>query len=229
MGLEDLGDGMKVLFIGNSLTEFNDLPKMVQTVGEAAGHEISVRSVTFGNYSLEDHWNSGEAERTIRAADWDVVVLQQGPSSLPENQIHLEEWTRTFDQVIREKGGRTALYMVWPEASRREAFDAVSRAYTKAAESVGGMLFPVGEAWRAAWARDPELALYGSDGFHPSRLGSTLGALVIYQQLFNESPVDLPSTLVPSTPGLPTINIAGDLAPLLQEAAALANAQFGRR
>lgn len=36
LGLEDLGEGMKVLFIGNSLTEFNNLPQMVQIVGEAA-------------------------------------------------------------------------------------------------------------------------------------------------------------------------------------------------
>lgn len=229
LGLDDLGDGKKVLFIGNSLTEFNDLPRMVQTIGEAAGHEISVRSITFGNFSLEDHWASGEAVRAIRRAEWDVVVLQQGPSSLPLNQAHLEEWTGTFNQVIVEQGARTALYMVWPESTRQNAFDAVSEAYTNAAESVEGMLFPVGEAWRAAWARDPQLPLYGSDGFHPSELGSTLGALVIYQQLFNESPVGLPATMVPSTPGLPTVIVEPDLAPLLQESAAQANAMFGRR
>lgn len=127
----------------------------------------------------------------IRAADWDVVVLQQGPSSLALNKLHLREWSEEFNTVIREQGARPALYMVWPEATQPATFNAVSDAYTKAAEAVDGMLFPVGEAWRAAWSRDPNLELYWNDGFHPSELGSALGALVIFQQLFHESPVGL--------------------------------------
>jgi hypothetical protein len=42
---------------------------------------------------------------------------------------------------------------------------------------------PAGEAWRAAWRRDPELPLYDRDGFHPSRLGSCLAALAVYQAI----------------------------------------------
>ena len=228
-GLGELGDGMKVLFIGNSLTAFNDLPRMVQIVGESAGFEIACRSVTVGNYSLEDHWKAGEGLEAIRSADWDVVVLQQGPSSLALNKIHLREWTRTFDAAIREQGARTALYMVWPEATRQAAFDAVSDSYTQAADAVGGMLFPVGEAWRAAWDRDPDLELYWNDGFHPSELGSALGALVIFQQIFHVSPVGLPAVMTATTQGLPSLSIPAELAPLLQEAAAQANAEFGRR
>ena len=228
LGLEDLGEGMKVLFIGNSLTEFNNLPQMVQIVGEAAGYEIAVRSVTKGSYSLEEHWSEGAAVEAIRAADWDVVVLQQGPSSLALNKLLLRDWSEEFNTVIREQGARPALYMVWPEATRPATFDAVSAAYSNAAEAVEGMLFPVGEAWRAAWNRDPNLDLYWNDGFHPSELGSALGALVIFQQLFDESPVGLPSLMVPTTPGLPSLNLPLGLATLLQEAAAQANAEFGR-
>lgn len=227
-GLGDLGDGMKVLFIGNSLTYSNELPQMVQIVAEAAGREIAVRSYAIGDYSLEDHWERGNALEMIQAADWDVVVLQQGPSSLGLSKLQLKESAQKFDTVIRAQGARPALYMVWPEMSRPAAFDAVSDAYSRAAEAVDGILFPVGEAWRAAWTRDPQLALYGPDGFHPSALGSALGALVIFQQLFHESPVGLPSRLVPSTKGLPTLTIPEHLNTLLQEAAAQANAEFGR-
>jgi len=228
-GLADLGDGMKVLFIGNSLTYTNDLPAMVQVIGEATGHEVAVRSVTIGNYSLEDHWNEGQARVAIEGADWDVVVLQQGPSSLALHKLMLKEWTRQFDNVIRAQGARPALFMVWPDASRPAAFEAVTDAYTKAADAVGGMLFPVGEAWRAAWRRDPELGFYGPDGFHPTELGSMLAALVIYQQLFDESPVGLPAEFVPTSKKLPTLTIPAHLNTLLQEAAAQANAEFGRR
>jgi hypothetical protein len=225
----DLGEGMKVLFIGNSLTAFNNLPERVQIISEAAGHEVAVRSVIGMGYSLEDHWKKGQAVKAIRSAKWDVVVLQQGPSSLALNQVHLREWTSRFDAVIREQSARPALYMVWPEAARPGSFDAVSEAYTKAAEVVRGMLFPVGEAWRAAWSKDPTLELYSGDGFHPSKLGSNLAALVIFQQLFRESPVGLPHRLVPTTKGLPALTMPSELAPILQEAADEANAAFGIR
>ena len=56
--------------------------------------------------------------------------------------------------------------------------------------------FRRGEAWRAAWRRDPGLELFGTDGFHPTELGSYLVALVMYQQLTGRSPEGLPS---PST------------------------------
>lgn len=228
-GIESLGDGLKVLMIGNSLTWYNDLPGMVQTVGEAAGKDISVRAVAKSNYALEDHWNDGGALEAIESADWDVVVLQQGPSSLALNRIHLREWSERFDTVIRGIGARPALYMVWPEFARLNAWDAVTQSYAGAAEAVDGMLFPVGEAWRLAWARNEGLDLYSTDGFHPSSLGSALGALVIFQALFDQSAIGLPAVLKPKTKGLPTIRLSEEEARILQEAAAEANERFGRR
>jgi hypothetical protein len=210
----------RVLFIGNSLTEANGLPAMVETLSrQGGGTPFSTASVVFGGFSLEDHWNQGTAQRRIAEGGWSIVVLQQGPSSLPESQVALREWTIRFDSVIRASGARTALYMVWPESNRRDAFDAVSRAYARAAEDVNGMLFPVGEAWRGAWRRDPDVPLYGPDGFHPTPTATYLAALVVYQQISGRSPVGLPaSTEMPASRAL-----------LLQEAAVEANAQFGRR
>ena len=209
----------RVLFIGNSLTQANDLPAMVETLSRQAGTPVDTATVAVGGFSLEDHWNQGTAQRRIADGGWSIVVLQQGPSSLPENQANLRDWTARFDTVIRASGARTALYMVWPESNRREAFDAVSGSYARAAEGVGGMLFPVGEAWRAAWRRDPDVPLYGPDGFHPTATGTYLAALVIYQQISGRSPVGLPAAA----------QMPGDRALLLQEAAQEANAQFGRR
>lgn len=209
----------RVLFIGNSLTQANDLPGMVERLSRQGGAPLSTGTVAVGGFSLEDHWNQGTVQRQIAEGGWSVVVLQQGPSSLPENQVNLRDWTARFDTAIRASRSRTALYMVWPESNRLEAFDAVSQSYARAAEGVGGMLCPVGEAWRAAWRRDPDVPLYGPDGFHPSPTGTYLAALVIYQQITGRSPVGLP----------PGAEMTAARALLLQEAAQEANAQFGRR
>ena len=52
--------------------------------------EVDVRAP--GGFALEDHWAEGSALEALRAGGWDAVVLQQGPSSLPESGANLTEW-----------------------------------------------------------------------------------------------------------------------------------------
>jgi len=211
--------GRGILFIGNSLTTTNDLPAMVERLARESGAPpIVTRTVAEGGFSLEDHWNRGVAQRVIAEGGWSVVVLQQGPSALPESQANLREFTQRFNTEIRRVGARPALYMVWPESEREAVFDDVAASYTRAAEAVNGLLYPVGEAWRIAWRRDSRLQLYGPDGFHPSPIGTYLAALVIYQQVSGRSVVGLP----------PLSSIDPANARVLQESAAEANARFSR-
>lgn len=184
----DPGDGpvgpadLRLLWVGNSLTYVNDLPAVVRALAVADGRTMDSRVLAAPNFSLEDHWNGG-AEARIREASADVVILQQGPSSLPANQEHLRTWSERMAVPIRESGGVPALYMVWPSRSRFDALDAVAQAYAGAAASVDGFLMPAGEAWREAWARHPELELYAADDFHPAALGTLLAAVTIYGTL----------------------------------------------
>jgi hypothetical protein len=221
------GTPTRVLFIGNSLTTVNDVPGLLEAL--AGRDAIETRTVAFNDYSLQDHWARGDAQKAIAAGGWNVVVLQQGPSALPESRVLLIEYARRFDAEARKVGAKTAMYMVWPSSTRIGDFDGVSASYAAAAREVGGLLLPVGDAWRAAWRRDPRLALYGADGFHPTPLGSYLAALVMYQQLTGRSPAGLPTTVRPSVPGMPPIVVPVREALLLQQAAQEANARAGVR
>ena len=79
---------LRVLFIGNSLTAWNDLPNLFASLAQAGGHERPVaRTIAVGGFSLEDHWNQGDAQKGIATGRWDFVVLQQGPSSLAESDV----------------------------------------------------------------------------------------------------------------------------------------------
>jgi hypothetical protein len=216
-GLPD--DGLSVLFVGNSLTAANDLPGMVAALAEAAGVErFRYQEVTLGGSSLEDHWNDGGAVEAIEEARWDVVVLQQGPSSLESSRLNLIEWAGRFADKIRERGGRPALYMVWPQLGGD--WDAVTRSYTDAAVAVDGMLFPAGEALRAVHAEEPGIPMFAADQFHPSREGTYLTALVIIGGLTGRS-----------TEGLSLFRSIVDLAPTetakLERAADRANRDRG--
>ena len=220
-------DGLRVLFVGSSRTYANDMPSIVQAFARSIGERLDVVTAGQGGASLEDHWNQGGVVRKIAAGGWSVVVLQQGPSSTPENRENLREFTRRFAGPIQKAGARPALFMVWPAANRQGDFEEIRKSYTLAAEDVGGMLMPAGEAWRSVWQRDPGMPLLKGDGVHPSPMGSFTLALSIFGMLYGRSPVGLPAR-VRLTKGS-FAQVSPGLAPLLQEGAAEANEQFGRR
>lgn len=212
------GEGRRILFVGNSLTYYNDLPDIVRALAAASGGEpLAVASATYPNVSLEDHWGGGAARGMIAGGEWSVVVLQQGPSSLPESRVLLRDYAARFATEIRAVGARPALYAVWPTSDRAQDFERAGESYALAAADVNGLLFPVGEAWRAAWRRDPTLPLYAGDGLHPSRTGSYLAAIVIYAVLAERSPVGLPASVRVSGG---TIGVTPEMAAVLQAAAA---------
>lgn len=185
----------RVLFIGNSLTYVNDLPAMVAALAAANGQPaLTTKMVAFADFGLPDHWDQGpqgQARAAIREG-WDVVVMQQGPSSRPENRAILVDYAERFAEEIRAAGGRPALYAVWPAEENIADLHRASVAYAEAARAVNGLLMPVSDAWRLAWQRNPCLALY-SDGLHASTAGTLLSALVIYQQLYGAVPSAVPS------------------------------------
>jgi len=207
-----------VLFIGNSLTAANDLPGMVQSLAESAGTRLTTAAVTRGGAALENHWTDGAALEAIDRGGWRFVVLQQGPSSLPESRVNLRDWTRRFAERIRAVGAEPALYAVWPPRDRLAFFGDVNESYRLAAQDVRGALLPVGQAWLDAWRRDGALALYGPDDFHPSVEGSYLASLVIFSRLSGRSPVGLPARFALRSGSV--FEISPGTAELLQETAA---------
>ncbi len=209
---------LRVLFVGNSLTYVNDLPAVVAGLGAASRlPDVEYRMLAPGGWSIEDHWTIGDAPKVLASGNWDAVVLQQGPSALPESQVNLRTWATRAADDARKHGVRPALYTVWPERYRFAVFPDVLASYRNAAIASRSELLPAGDAWRAAWRRDPRLQLYGPDGFHPSRLGTYLAALVIYAGLVKASPVGLPR-VVPMPNGRYAVPLGR--ARLLQRAAA---------
>jgi hypothetical protein len=183
----------RVLFIGNSLTYTNDLPAMVEGLSKAAGDDppLEAEMIAYGGYAIEDHLHYGDAVPAIERGGWDVVVMQQGPSTLPESRANLLQYAKIMAGKIRAVGARPAMYGVWPEEERMYAFDWGITNYHDTAVEIDGILCPAALAWKTAWKTDPAFPLYGPDRFHPSRLGTYLSALVIYAELRDKSPVGL--------------------------------------
>jgi len=188
------GPPQRLLFIGNSLTYTNNLPRIVEAVFAGAGATASTEMVAMPGISLFDHWYSPrrEAEKAIARGGWSTVVMQQGPSAQPESRRDLRSSVKRFAKFIAAAGARPALYCVWPQQSRPEDFDAVIESYRLASDDIGALFFPVGAAWRRTPA---EIPLYSGDGIHPNAYGSYLAALVMYGVLSGKSPEGLPAML----------------------------------
>jgi hypothetical protein len=213
---------LRVLFVGNSLTYFPDMPLIVEAIARATGGPpVVTRSMTRGGFSLGDHLDLGLTARLLLILGrWDYVVLQQGPSSLPNSRVILRRDVARFADLMSARSSRPAVYMVWPERARIDVFPDVIESYRLAAEDVGAPLLAVGSAWQAAWTLDPTLELYGPDDFHPTPLGSYLAALVIYEGLTGSSAIGAPGTLTLRNGR--RINIPAAQAALVQQAAVMA-------
>jgi hypothetical protein len=183
----------RILWIGNSNTQFNDLPWMVRGMARAAGlpdHEFAA-AISAGA-SLQEHYEDGVIEHYIATAPWDVVILQQGASATPDGRAHLLHWSGMLAPAIRDAGAVPAIFGVWPSYARQFDFDAARESHQAAARSIRGAYVPLSEAWRAAWRRDPTLELYG-DNVHPTVAGTLLNAYVFVAHLYGVPAVGLPT------------------------------------
>jgi hypothetical protein len=183
----------RVLFIGNSLTYVNDLPRMVRSLYALADLQLETEMVAKPDFSLGDHWDDREAPRAIRRGRWNTVVLQQGPSSREDSREMLRTAVRRFAPLIAEAGATPALFSAWPHRRRMEDFPRAAESYALAAADVNGIMLPVAGAWREAFELVPALDLYAPDGLHPSGHGTLLAALVIFGALTGRSPTSLAS------------------------------------
>lgn len=179
----------RILFVGNSLTYTNDLPGMVERLGRLDGRRIETHTLALPNYSLGDHLDAGNVQKLARQR-WDLVVLQQGPSSLEESRRDLIRDSTRLAALFQDT--RVAMLMVWPSRQYASSWDRVIESYTLAAQAVTGAVIPVGVAVRSA----AQLRVLGEDGFHPSVAGTYLAALVTYRTIVGPLPamLDRPKT-----------------------------------
>lgn len=169
---------IRVLFVGNSYTYVNDLPYVVAVVAAARGVEVEYGMLAEPNFALEDHIVTGAFDAKL-AEGWDWVVLQQGPSSLPQNREHLRVWSERAAASARARRTSVVLFSAWPARGNAFTWLDAEESYRLAARAVRGCIAPIATAWRYARAGLPSLDVYAEDGLHASEAGTLLAAQVI--------------------------------------------------
>ncbi|MFO0815515.1 MAG: SGNH/GDSL hydrolase family protein [Gemmatales bacterium] len=186
----------RLLFVGNSYTYSNDLPVLVQTLYVAAKlPQPEIEQIMMGGAALGDHWRNPRTTQRLINGKWNYIVMQQGPSSLASSQKEFLADMEKAKPWLKQSGAKPAMFMVWPDTSRRKYFPQVRNAYADAARSVDGIFIPAGLAWQDLLSKHPSMELYSGDGLHPTPLGTYIAAIVIVSRLTGLPPERFPTSI----------------------------------
>jgi hypothetical protein len=190
----------RVLFIGNSYTHVNDLPKLLNDLTRSMGESFYYESVTPGGARFQTHTQNSEVISKLQEGNWDFVVLQ-GQSqevAFPDGQFYNEvyPYARELDSLAKayNPDAKVIFYMTWgyrygdqvncqyyPPFCTYESMSWRLRTnYRLMANDFSSWTSPVGAAWSYSIAHNPDLVLHSSDNSHPSIQGSYLAACCFY-------------------------------------------------
>lgn len=173
---------MKVLFIGNSHTYFNDMPHLFTEICAKGGIPAEAVMLAHGGMGLDFHRQQEEVRFNIRYGGFDYVVLQHVAHPFGEEEVMFDA-ARTLNGWIAEAGARTVLYMTWSEKDNEAGQARMAEAYLRLGRELGAVVAPVGLAWWSCRHAHPETELYYTDGQHASPAGSLLAACTIFSAI----------------------------------------------
>lgn len=172
---------MKILFIGNSHTYYNDMAHTVQRLFEAIGEKTHVTMLTRGGKPLTFHAQDPATPFNIRYGDYDVVIAQDRASSFDVPSF--EEGAKALKDMADEANTRFMLYMPWALRDHRETQREMTEAYLSFCRRENCRFAPAGEVFTKLLATEPLDALYREDGNHATPLGSYAAAVTIFYTL----------------------------------------------
>lgn len=196
----------RVLFIGNSYTYVNDLPKTLAELAKSGGQRIETGMAASGGWSLSDHLKSAETFDKIKASKWDFVVLQEQSMTPASEQIRAARMypaARALAGKIKAAGAMPIFFITWahrggwPEnnlPSYESMQYKINAGYLAIGQELKAELAPVGYAWLTMRRQNPQVDLWQEDGSHPSEQGTYLAACVFYAVIFQKSPEGLSYT-----------------------------------
>ena len=215
---------MNVLFVGNSYTHMNKMPKIFEKIAQSRGVDINVEMSAESSHTFNMHSKREALFETIKSKKWDYVVLQGFSRELSESPGYIDTASVPYIGIILDSiynnhsCTNVLLYMTWgykngygarEEVNSNESMsDSIRVGYEYVSELFNLPIVPVGPIWSDFRASNNEIELYHTDSAHPSSYGSYMIACSFYSAMFKEFPEDAY-----------TGSIANDEAKLLQTSA----------
>ncbi|MBQ1467727.1 MAG: hypothetical protein IIZ27_04550 [Solobacterium sp.] len=166
---------MKVLFVGNSHTFFNDMPALFARFAEiTTGETTDAVMLAYSGRELEWHRKEYFSLRyQLMYGKYDYCVIQQAAHPFPS-----KESTMTMGKEIIDLCHRThtkpVVYMTWAEKRFPENQQKMIDTLTELAETNNALICPVGIIWQRILQEYPEIDLFWKDGEHAGVYGDFL-------------------------------------------------------
>ncbi|MBR4868836.1 MAG: dockerin type I repeat-containing protein [Clostridia bacterium] len=198
-------DTLKILFVGNSSTYFNDMPVMFSQIANANGKDVETYSVTLGGRKLIDYMVEDETTLQLKALlaehSFDICFLQE-QTTYPA--LNYTDYTRGLEYVMNMIGDKADRFIFYATLPRKEGQpelaannwtpetmnQAVLSGVQKAAQTYGATCSAAGSSILYVMQNYPEINLHDTDLAHPSYRGSCLMTLTHYYTVFGEFPTD---------------------------------------
>ncbi len=175
---------MKVLFIGNSHTYFNDMPQLFSRMCETlTGERTEVTMLAYSGRSLAWHAKEYFSIRfALLYGGFDFCVIQQMGHPFPGLEA-TEPEVAALVKLCGDVNTKPVLYMTWAKKDEPEKSGEICAAYLTLSERYHTLLAPIGELFELLRVQHPEIELYWSDGAHASKnatylIAATFAALL---------------------------------------------------
>lgn len=197
-------DSLRLLWVGNSYTFYNDLPSTVQAIASSQDKKLSITCYLKGGERFSGHLKNQKLLDAIARGGWDYVVLQEFSSApaMPTAEVARDvyPYARTLDSLVlaASPDAQVIFYMTWghkygnripiPEYPIINTYETMQErlitSYLEMTYANDAWCAPVGMAWRRVRHERPDYVLYNQDRFHPAPLGSYIAANVIYSTIY---------------------------------------------
>ena len=173
---------LRILFIGNSHTYYNDMPEMVARRFREEGYDCQTTMLAHPGWYLKQHVNEPDVRYNIRYGHYDYVVLQEHSHPFgPEEDFF--EAAYILNDWIREAGSTPVIYMTWAREDEEDEQIRMTAVHKQVAFSIDALIAPAGEYWweyKRSW---PDIKLYDEDRAHASKQGSDFAAKYIWDAI----------------------------------------------
>lgn len=191
----------QILFIGNSITYFNDMPQVFRDIAHEKGDSVDLTMYAPGGTGFQHHSVDNAVFDLFRNQTWDVIVLQPGSNESPaysqSRETTLSQARILIDSALTYSPCARILfyeisYGVWGNSAQdistyNNTMDQIRLTAEYLSDSTGLSYTPAGECLRHAWNEDPSVLLWGSTGdIHPNIKGSYLISCAFYAAIFHK-------------------------------------------
>ena len=178
---------MKVLFLGNSHTFFNDMPELFARFVEATtGEKPEVTMLAYSGRDLDWHRREYFSLRfNLMHGGYDYCIIQQAAHPYPPIEQTLETGADIID-LCHRCGVKPVVYMTWAEKRFPENQQKMIDTCEKLAAENNAILAPIGRVWQSVLNKYEDIDLFHRDGEHAGPYGDFLIASVFCKTLCGE-------------------------------------------